>query len=193
MGIGPSGYSLPIITERGDRVAISVSSTTDRDEFRESFTRCEGDFFNLGIVLVDAFGSLASEGRPTTFNPTDDQFMVLRAIAAGASEADLKGQSFQYGSYSTIERAICALFRTKTLAQAAVLAARSGLLDNGPLAKSDILVASGKSETGRVVLAPNVQSLRKLARLRNVAQGRDGASSPASSAHLRAATATATA
>ncbi len=188
-GVGPSGYSLPIITERGDRLAVSISSSVEGEAFRQNITQCGGDLFNLGILLADAFCTLASENRPATFSPTDDQLTVLRAVAAGASEADLKGQSFQFGSYTTVERSICALFRTKTLAQAAVLAAKSGLLDNVPLLKADVLSASDKSGTGRVVLAPNVQSLRKLARLRNAAPDREhvlqAVGGGASVAHLR--------
>ena len=30
-GIGPSGYTLPIITERGDKIAISASASEDRE------------------------------------------------------------------------------------------------------------------------------------------------------------------
>jgi autoinducer binding domain-containing protein len=167
-GIGPSGYSVPITTERGDRLAISVSSSASAEDFRQTFTRHQSDLLNLGIFLSDAFCSLASEDFPASTNLTDDQMMVLRAIAAGASEADLRNQPFLYGSYSTIERSVCSLFGTKTAAQAAILAAKIGLLHDAPLMKSDILTASDKSGTAHVVFGPTVQSLRRLAQLHTV-------------------------
>ena len=83
----------------------------------------------------------------------------------GAGEPELRERTYQDGSYATLERSICALFRTRTVAQAAVMAARIGLLADAPLTKADVLAASGKA--GRVVVtSPNGASLRRLARLR---------------------------
>lgn len=168
-GVGPAGYTIPIITDRGDKVALSVCASDDEESFRERVERYEGDLHSLGVFFVDAFCRTASEDRPTTFNPTDDQLSILRAIAMGASEAELRARSYQYGSYTTLERSICTLFRTKTVAQAAVLAGRVGILVDAPLTKSDILAASGKTATGRVMVSPNGASLRRLVRLRNAA------------------------
>jgi Autoinducer binding domain len=168
-GIGPSGYTLPLVTERGDKLAISMASRMPTEGFRERIHRLEGDIFSLGIFLADAFCRLASEDRPASFNPTDDQLAVLRAIAMGADEGDLRSRNYQYGSYVTLERSICALFRTRTVAQAAVLAARIGLLADAPLARTDILAASSKAED--VPAAPQVGTLprRRLARMRSPA------------------------
>jgi Autoinducer binding domain len=166
-GIGPSGFTQPITTERGDKVAISVCSAAEPEAFRDHFERYASDLFSLGIFLADAFCRLASDDRPDSFNPTDDQLAILRAIAMGAAESELRERSHQYGSYATLERSICALFRTRTVAQAAVMAARIGLLADAPLTKADVLAASDKTATGRVVVTPpNGASLRRLARLR---------------------------
>lgn len=166
-GIGPSGFTQPITTERGDTVGVSVCSKMEPEAFRDHFGPYESDLFSLGIFLADAFCRLASDDRPDKFNPTDDQLLILRAVAMGASEEELRVRTYQYGSYATLERSICALFRTRTVPQAAVLAARIGLLAEAPLVKADILTSSDKVATGTVVATrPNGASLRRLARIR---------------------------
>ena len=167
-GIGPSGYTLPIITERGDKIAISASSSEDRESFRDRIHHVEQDLLTVGFSITEAFSRLASEGRPTEFSLTDDQMGILRAVAMGAGIEELAEASYLYGSYSTLERSICTMFRTRTITQAAIIAARVGLLTNAPLTKADILVgASGL--TDRVVATPNAASMRRLIKMRNVA------------------------
>ena len=61
------------------------------------------------------------------------------------------------------------MFRTRTITQAAILAARVGLLTNAPLTKADILVGSSRAPTNRVVTSPNAASMRRLIKMRNVA------------------------
>jgi len=166
-GIGPSGYTQPIVTERGDRLAVSFCSDEDTNSFYQRMVRHESDLFSIGIYLSDTFCRLASEDRPSQFHPTDDQLMVLRAISTGAEEADLERLIYQYGSFPTMKRSVCELFRTKTLAQAAVIAARVGLLVDAPLTKADILAASGQR-----IVAPDQEPilaapLRRLARMRH--------------------------
>ena len=178
-GIGPAGYTRPIVTERGDRLAISVSSPLDPESFRDRFERYEDDLFNLGIYLADSFCRLASDDRPDTFSPTDDQLRILRALALGVTEDDLRQRSYQYGSYATLERSICALFRTKTVVQAAILATRIGLLADAPLTKADILAAPDVTAVGRLIVAPTGAPLRRLARLRTPAPEPEAAQSPA--------------
>jgi Autoinducer binding domain len=170
-GVGPSGYTLPIITERGDKIAISVSSPEDREAFRERIGHIEQDLLTVGFCITEAFSRLASEDRPTAFTPTDDQMAILRAVAMGAGDAELRAGKYLYGSYTTLERSICSLFRTRTVAQAAVVAARVGLLTNAPLTKSDILVGSRAAPANRVVTTPNAASVRRLVRMRNVMPG----------------------
>ena len=60
-GVGPSGYTLPIITERGDKIAISVSSPEDRTAFRERIRHIEQDLLAVGFSITEAFSRLASK------------------------------------------------------------------------------------------------------------------------------------
>jgi hypothetical protein len=168
-GVGPSGYTLPIITERGDKIAISVSSPEDRTAFRERIRHVEQDLLAVGFCITEAFSRLASEDRPTEFALTDDQMAILRAVAMGAGEEELRQATYLFGSYSTLERSICTMFRTRTLTQAAILAARVGLLTNAPLTKADILVGSSHAPTSRVVTSPKATSMRRLIKMRSVA------------------------
>ena len=168
-GVGPSGYTLPIITERGDKIAISVSSPEDREAFRERIRHVEQDLLGVGFCITEAFSRLASEDRPTEFVMTDDQMAILRSVAMGAGDEELRAASYLFGSYSTLERSICTIFRTRTITQAAILAARVGLLTNAPLTKADILVGSSRAPTSRVVTSPNAASMRRLIKMRNVA------------------------
>lgn len=168
-GIGPSGYTLPIITERGDKIAISASSPEDRERFRDRIHHVEQDLLTVGFSITEAFSRLASEGRPTEFSLTDDQMSILRAVAMGAGREELAEASYLYGSYSTLERSICTMFRTRTITQAAIIAARVGLLTNAPLTKADILVGASSLVTDRVVATPNAASMRRLIKMRNVA------------------------
>ena len=168
-GIGPSGYTLPIITERGDKIAISASSSEGRESFRDRIHHVEQDLLTVGFSITEAFSRLASEGRPTEFSLTDDQMGILRAVAMGAGLEELAEASYLYGSYSTLERSICTMFRTRTITQAAIIAARVGLLTNAPLTKADILVGASGPVTDRVVATPNAASMRRLIKMRNVA------------------------
>ena len=61
------------------------------------------------------------------------------------------------------------MFRTRTITQAAIIAARVGLLTNAPLTKADILVGASGLVTDRVVATPNAASMRRLIKMRNVA------------------------
>ena len=89
-GVGPSGYTLPIITERGDKIAISVSSPEDREAFRDRIRHVEQDLLAVGFCITEAFARLASEDRPTEFALTDDQMAILRSVAMGAGEEELR-------------------------------------------------------------------------------------------------------
>ncbi len=165
-GVGPAGYTRPIVTVRGDRLAVSVCSLLDLETFRDRFERYEDDISNLGMYLADSFCRLASADRPDTFNPTDDQLGILRALALGVTEEKLRQRSYRSGSYTALEHSICTLFRTRTVVQAAILATRIGLLADAPLTKSDILAAPDMTAVGRQIVAPTGASLRRLARLR---------------------------
>lgn len=166
-GIGPVGYTQPMTTERGDRLALSFCSDEQQDSFYDRMQRYESDIYSLAIYLSDAFCTLASESRPSSFSVTDDQMMVLRAIGMGAEEKDLENLHYQFGSFSTVKKSICFIFRTKTLAQAAVIAARVGLLTEAPLTSADILTASGQQKAEKGEDFDLSAPLRRLARLRH--------------------------
>jgi hypothetical protein len=160
-GVGPSGYTIPLTTERGDKLAISVCSQMKVDDFVDKFDGFKDDLFTIGVFAVDAFIRLSSEDRPASLNPTDDQLTILRHVAMGATEAELRERAYLFGSYATLERSICSLFRTRTVAQAAVLAARIGILADAPLTKADIVRSAESDIPGRVNDVP----LRRLVKL----------------------------
>lgn len=166
-GIGSSGYTLPITTDRGDRLALSISSMQDAEAFRETLEFHESDLCNLGVFLSDAFCRLAGVHHPASYNLTDAQMLMLQAISRGIEEVDLVEQTYENGSMCTLRQSICSLFQTKTLAQAAVLAAKIGLLDNAPLTKADILGASENMVADNVAPA-GVASLRRIVRRRSL-------------------------
>ncbi len=170
-GVGPSGYTLPVITERGDKIAISVSSPEGREAFRDRISHVEQDLLSVGFCITESFSRLASEDRPTEFVLTDDQMTILRAVAMGAGLEELREATYLYGSYTTLERSICAIFRTGTITQAAILAARVGLLTNAPLTQADIMIGSKRVAVNRVVTNPNAASMRRLIKMRNVMPG----------------------
>ncbi len=165
-GLGSTGYTQPIVTERGDKLALSVCSLMEPDRFESVIARYESDLVSLCIFLSDAFCTLASEMRPTSFNPSDDQLTILRALALGADEAELSARTYQFGSYATLARSICELFRTRTVTAAAILAGRIGILSEAPLGKADILEACGDAIEAAEIGTP----LRRLARARNLAE-----------------------
>ncbi len=145
-GIGSSGYSLPLRTEHGDIVAVSVSSIRDAFDFKDRFRRHHEDFLILGLALGDTFRRIASNDRPASFNPSDDEIMLLRSIARGEDETAMQAMDYLYGSYTTTVRSVCRQFQTKTAAQAAVLAGRLGLLDDTPLVSGDIMASAFQEE-----------------------------------------------
>ena len=85
----------------------------------------------------------------------------------GAGAEELREATYLYGSYTTLERSICAIFRTGTITQAAILAARVGLLTNAPLTKADIMIGSSRVAPNRVVTTRNAASMRRLIKMRN--------------------------
>jgi hypothetical protein len=138
----------------------------------------EEDMLAVGFCITEAFSRLASEDRPMSFTPTADQLAILRAVAMGADEKELRAGKYLYGSYTTLERSICSLFRTRTVAQAAVVAARIGLLTNSPLTKADIMVGSDRLPTNGVVTTPNAASVRRLIKMRNIVPGEETRGGP---------------
>lgn len=166
-GVGPSGYSVPILSENGDIFGISVASPLAAGEFRDRFDRLEQDFLTLAGYFGDAFWRLAAESRSTDFSPNRDHLMVLRAIAMGASEDDLRALTFEHGSLDTVEASLKSVFQTKTMAQAAVIAARLGLLDLDATRETDVLTVDAGESEAPIVTTTAVAYLQRWARHNN--------------------------
>ena len=110
-------------------------------------------------------GSLPTIG-PTRSTPRTTSSTSCAPWPSGPPRTNSASRSYQYGSYTTLERSICGLFRTKTVVQAAILATRIGLLADAPLTKADILAAHDETAVGRLIMQPTGAPLRRLARLR---------------------------
>ena len=79
-GVGPSGYTLPIITERGDKIAISVSSPEDREAFRERIRHVAQDLHSVGFCITEAFSRLAG---PAIIEQLDSTTILAPGDRAG--------------------------------------------------------------------------------------------------------------
>lgn len=185
-GVGPSGYSVPILAENGDIFGLSIASTLSSEEFRDRFDRMEQDFLTLAGYFGDAFWRLAAQSRPNDFSPNRDHLMVLRAIAMGAGEEDLRALPFEHGCLETVEASLCSVFQTKTTAQAAVIAARLDLLDLDAARETDVLTVSAKKEEPAVVTTTAAAYLQRWAR-QNSARVAVGGDVAAQAASLQAA------
>ncbi len=138
-GIGPSGATFVSENVVGDICAVTMSSGMNENEFRSKFELRKGAFCNVSKRIIDVFTELSSLAHAQTFNLTNDQIRVLYDIAHGTSESDLEMRKYLFGSYSNVKKSILKICRTKTLAQAAVLAAKRGFLEDIPYALKDIL------------------------------------------------------
>lgn len=137
-GIGPSGYSIPVTLSSGDQFSISFASQEPDENFRILGKTTFKDLEDLAIWAVEAFVGCVSCGREIHPNLTDQQIHLLRALASGHTEEELPKLKFTYGSSKNVERQICETFKTKTIYQAAIIAARLGLLDIPPVTREDI-------------------------------------------------------
>ena len=150
-GVGPSGYTLPIITERGDKIAIWVSSPEDREAFRDRIRHVEQDLLTVGFWITEAFSRLASRvARRVALTRRRDRHFPLRGD--GRRRRGVRSADYLYGSYSTLERstAPCSAPRTTPGGD---LAARVSLLTHAPPTKADRL-GSSRSPSNRVVTTP---------------------------------------
>ena len=145
-GVGPSGYSFLTKADNGDVFAMSFSSQKAPDAFRRDFTPKIADVETISKYLIQAFVDTVAVGRPQSPRVTDDQLMVLRAIATGQTREEISRLKFSYGSFRTIEMSINRTFNTKSIEQAAVLAGRLGLLNSTPLLADLAYVVALKRE-----------------------------------------------
>lgn len=140
-GIGPAGVTFVEDNARGNTIAVSLASAADPAEFRRDFRTRLSDFGDIATLMVEVFSELACDSTEAEFNPTDDQLKVLRAIASGRLMTEIEAFPFIYGSFQTVEKSILMSFGAKTLAQAAALAVRRGILENLPYFEEDIYPA----------------------------------------------------
>lgn len=160
-GIGPSGYTFIVEAEEGDRIALSVVSERSEEEFLEQLLEIESDLAHVAHFVSRSFASAAARGRPSTANLTPDHLRLLRAASAGADDRELAKIPFAFGSAKTVEKSICELFRTKTLLEAAVLAARLGLLDETPLFRNEVFTNGRDRKLAQRHTLDNVTSISR--------------------------------
>ena len=137
--IGPRGYSQPVRTDEGDMLALSLATTEMADTFRFKFENYREDVRIISSCLVEAFVRLVADPRSRSPILHDKQISLLRAVAAGEDELSLRRRTFDGESFDSVESRICALLNSRTIAQAAVIAAELGLLVGNTLSKPDIL------------------------------------------------------
>lgn len=165
-GVGPSGYTSITRVESGDVFAVSVCSSLDAGMFREGFEGLLQDFEVLSFYLSEAFVAVAGTGAVENTRPTDDQLRVLRGIAEGMSWEELERMEMRYGSFKTVSKSLRTMFHATTLMQAAVQAARIGLIDTAPFNTNNVLSSVSQQSVASIARSDNVASLRRYAKQR---------------------------
>lgn len=138
-GIGAAGYTCVVDTDAADRFALSVTSNEDRGVFDLRVEDLASDLMGLATEFSSAFVDISTGGRQKIDELAPDMLRYLRAAATGAAPEELAEMQFAYGSAKTLEKSICLMFRTRTVTEAVVLAARIGWLGSTPLEKSEIV------------------------------------------------------
>jgi hypothetical protein len=140
-GVGPSGITFVADNIHGNTIAVSLASPEDPDTFRRSFTPRLSDFTDIAELLVEVFTDVCCQEKGVVGDAlTDDQLKVLRAVAAGRTAAEIESFRFTYGSFMAVEKSILTSLGARTLAQAAAIATRRGLLEDLPYYEEDIFV-----------------------------------------------------
>jgi hypothetical protein len=142
IGIGPIGATFVSDDSKGDVCAVSISSQEGARWFRDKFEVKRHDFCNLSNLIIEVFKDLSCTNCSRPTNLTDDQIRVLYDIAHGVSEVELEKKKYLFGSYNNVKQSILRICGTKTLAQATVLAAKLGLLEEVPYTRKDIQFAA---------------------------------------------------
>lgn len=165
-GIGPSGYTEIVASEDHGVFGVSVTASEDPTRFRDRFTSLLPDFRLISSYVARAFIGAASPSAPDESHLSDAHLKLLRAIAEGVTLEELRETDFRYGSFQTMEKAVCRIFGARTLMQAAVIAGRLGLLDSVQLTSGSIFTSASGTLAGKIVRAENVASLQRWARAR---------------------------
>lgn len=122
----------------------------------------------MGFSLTEAFSRLASDERPTDFTPTDDQLSILRAVAMGASEAELRGRTYLYGSYVTLEKVDLQPVPHQDGGAGCGRGGAGRALTNSPITKADILVGLRRPPEFRVDAQTSASAVRRMIRMQRV-------------------------
>jgi hypothetical protein len=140
-GVGPSGVTFVADNVNGNTIAVSLAVADEPDAFRAGFTPKLSDFNDFASLLIEVFSDIGRQNEGSAGGVlTDDQLKVLRAVASGRSIAEIEGFHFTYGSFATVERSILMNLGARTLAQAAAIATKTGLLEDLPYYEEDIFV-----------------------------------------------------
>lgn len=134
-GIGPSGLISWTEVLPGTVIAVAMISSRAPAAFRRCLDRVEHDLLSIGRALAAAF---ARANGATTFDPgslSDEELALLRDLASGGSrfEASPEFEAPRSGLFSRAG--------TRTLTQAAVAAAATGILSSAPLRTEDFSFA----------------------------------------------------
>ncbi|MEM1149367.1 MAG: autoinducer binding domain-containing protein [Pseudomonadota bacterium] len=165
-GIGPSGHTTLVTTETGEIFGLSVTSTMDQEAFRMHLDRNLPDITVLASYLSEAFVRLLSNAERSRIQLSNDQILVLRGIAEGMTWEEVSEIADKFGSFQEVARSICEAFDTNTIVQAAIYAARLGLLDVPPLTIRNVFTATSRGTDGELFQADNIASLRRWARVK---------------------------
>ena len=139
-GIGSTGYTSIIKTKSGDKFGFHVCTDEKYEEFISRFSSLRFDFEKVAFNLCESFCNIVMF-RIEDVYLTPDQLRLLRAVSIGASNIELSDLEFSYGSLETVTKSTLQTLKSKTLTEAAVRAARSGILSSTPIDKSEVFSA----------------------------------------------------
>ncbi|WP_108260553.1 autoinducer binding domain-containing protein [Mangrovicoccus ximenensis] len=137
LGVGAAGYTLPKRIWKDLRVALTLSSDQPDAEFREALQPQISDFEFLADQILRSYAEIASEEIRSDRRPPLELLRLLQALFQGATMAEA---CTRYGGMDPdeAEARISAYYGTRTLMQAAMIAARLHHLDSLPYERSDI-------------------------------------------------------
>ena len=138
-GIGPSGVTFAANNNYGDTCAISYSSDISPSTFRNYLSSIICDLCEVSRIIINVFSEMSLGATVNEFRLTDDQIRVLYDVSHGLPEEHLSRMTYLFGSYENVKESILRICGAKTLAQAAVMAMKHGMLENIPPARRDIV------------------------------------------------------
>lgn len=140
--IGPSGIVFWTEVSAGTVIAVALTSNMGSTEFQKALGRMGWDLFIISDALARAFARANRMVAPDPGLLTDGELTLLRAVVAGTST-----KSPQVGSGNMIAEAppLCQKLGVRTLAQAAVAIAATGMLTCAPLRMEEIWLSEDRA------------------------------------------------